>query len=258
MSGKQPDDRLSRIKTRWTTLVRAHSAQKGEAADAQARLLLCYYRAVYCYLCGILRDPDVAEELTHEFSVRFLRGDFKRANPERGRFRDFVKTAARNLALDYWKREARRKKKGPRALPAAKFLQPGAAPEAGAEIDAAFARAWRHSLLVRAWKGLARLQKQIGSPYFTLLRYKSAHPEMRSAQIAKQLGAKLGRKLSPAGVRQALLRAREKFADYLVLEVARSLPASRPDEIERELLELGLFEYCKEALQRLRKRRQRA
>lgn len=260
--GGTSKERLSRIKTRWTSVVLAHQGGNPAAAAAQLRLMLAYYRPVYCYLCGMVRDRDVAEELTQEFCVRFLRGDFRNANPGRGRFRDLIKAAARHLALDWWKREQVRRKKGPHPLPAAGQLR--AATPSSQEFritpktEAVFTAQWRQSLLAQAWKTLARVQKQTGSLYFTVLRYKSAHPKTRSHELAAQLTGRLGRKVTAAGVRQLLGRSRRKFADCLVLQVQRSLPGAGVAEIERELIELNLLIYCKDALQRLRRRQRQA
>jgi RNA polymerase sigma-70 factor (ECF subfamily) len=248
MSARTSSHRLSRIKTRWTMVVQAHQRQGAAATAAQHNLVLCYYRPVYFYLRGMLRDADAAEELTHEFCVRFLRGDFRGAHPRRGRFRDLVKTAARNLALDYWRREQARKKKGPQAV---------ASPEGTHALlvkprtEMVFLRQWRQSLLVQAWRGLAQLQKQTGSPYFSVLRYKTNHPQVRSAQMARRMSAHRGRRVTTAGVRQLLCRARQRFADCLVAAVARSLLSPTRDDIERELVELKLLECCKDALARL-------
>jgi DNA-directed RNA polymerase specialized sigma24 family protein len=252
MSAKLSIHRLSRIKTRWTMVFQAHQRPGEPAAAAQQNLVLCYYRPVYFYLRGMLRDVDAAEELTHEFCVRFLRGDFRGADPLRGRFRDLVKTAARNLALDYWRRLQARKKNGPHALGA----KPGNVEGAYVllvkpKTEALFVRQWRQSLLVQAWQGLARLQKQTGSPYFSVLRYKANHPKVRSAQLARRLSARRGRRVTTAGVRQLLCRARQRFADCLVAAVARSLLTPSCEDIERELVELKLLNYCKEALARL-------
>jgi DNA-directed RNA polymerase specialized sigma24 family protein len=250
MRGTAAGNRLSRIKTRWTTVVKAHHHRGDDRAAAQQRLILRYYRPVYFYLRGMLRNADAAEELTHEFCVRFLRGDFRHAHPERGRFRDLIKAAARNLGLDYWRRQLARKKKGPHALPegleAQAFIKP--------RTEAIFLRQWRQSLLTQAWRGLARLQKQTGCLYFSVLRYKSRHPRARSARLAEQLSARLGRTVTTQGVRQLLCRSRRRFADCLVAAVARSLLSPAPDDVERELVELKLLAYCKDAVQRLKKR----
>jgi hypothetical protein len=74
---------------------------------------------------------------------------------------------------------------------------------------------------------------------------------VRSAQLARRMSARSGRRVTTAGVRQLLCRARQRFADCLVAAVARSLLSPSRDDVERELVELKLLEYCKGALARL-------
>ena len=64
-----------------------------------------YCGSVYRYLLGALRNGDAAIELFQEFAMRFVRGDFHRASPTRGRFRDYVKTALINLVTDHFNRQ---------------------------------------------------------------------------------------------------------------------------------------------------------
>jgi RNA polymerase sigma-70 factor (ECF subfamily) len=73
---------------------------------------------------------------------------------------------------------------------------------------------------------------------------------MHSPQMAKALTARLGRPFTAAGVRQTLHRAREKFADLLIDEVTHALASPTSEDVEHELVELGLFEYCRPALGR--------
>jgi hypothetical protein len=56
--------------------------------------------------------------------------------------------------------------------------------------------------------------------------------------------------VSEAGVRQTLHRAREKFADLLLEEVARELDDPTPERLEEELSELSLLDQCRAALER--------
>src|SRR5579864_9724565 len=86
-------ERLSRISTQWTMMFRTHAEGDNAKRAAVERLLERYCGAVYRYVLGAVRDPDVAEELTQEFALRFVRGDYRRADPTRGRFRDYLKTS---------------------------------------------------------------------------------------------------------------------------------------------------------------------
>ena len=103
MDHPEQDRPLSEIETLWSDILRAHRGE-GESQEARARLVLRYIGAVRRYMTCVLRDGDAAAELSQEFAVRVLRGDFRRADPSRGRFRDFVRTAASNLIRDYHRR----------------------------------------------------------------------------------------------------------------------------------------------------------
>ena len=244
------DDRLSRMKTQWTALFDAHRpAGDTAAAGARGALLLRYHAAVYRYLLGTLRDAPAAEELTQDFAVRFLRGDFKHADPERGRFRDFLKTALRRLVFDHWKRKQRGGVRGAGPLPDDSLLSPAAGPPAP-EAEDAFEAGWREELLARTWEALAELENSSGTPYHVVLRFKVGHPDLRSAQLAAQLGLLLKKPLTEAGVRQIVHRARDKFADLLIEEVARSLESPDSERVEQELVDLNLLDYCRAALKR--------
>ncbi|HEV3255750.1 MAG TPA: hypothetical protein VG013_02605, partial [Gemmataceae bacterium] len=179
------------------------------------------------------------------FAFRVVRGDFKRADPGRGRFRDYVKTAVYHLIVDHQKRQRGRAQPLVEDPP-----EPAAASPDVAASDLAFLDRWREELLDRAWEGLQEVQQRTGQPFYTVLRFRAEHPQTPSAQMAEQLGAALGKPLTSAGVRQTLHRAREKFADLLLEEVARSLQSQDAERLEEELIDLGLLSYCRSALER--------
>jgi DNA-directed RNA polymerase specialized sigma24 family protein len=249
MSPDELTERLSRIKAHWSEVLRAHQGQPEAMTAAQQELLLRYHGAVYRYLLGMLREPDAAQELAQDFAVRFLRGDFRRADPQRGRFRDFVKTALRHLVLNHWGVKRRQRERGPQALPE-QVAEPASPESVWPDSDRAFAAACQEELLARAWAGLARVQEETGAPYHAVLHYRVKCPKARSALMAEQLGTQLGKSFTADAIRQLLARARKKFADLLVEEVALSLETDDPFELERELIDLNLLSYCQTALQR--------
>ena len=240
MEPNDSNDRLSRIATRLSAWLAAHRGEGEAALAARQHLVLRYYGAVYRYLLGMLRDPAAAEDLTQEFAVRVLRGDFKHYDPERGRFRDFLKTAVRHMVMDLWK-----KRKDKPAL-AAGNVEPVA--ETDADFDQAFLSKWKEELIARTWEALQKDQEQSGPPYYTVLRCKTDQPEARSPQLADQVSAQLGKAVTGEGVRQLVHRARRRFAELLVEEVGRSLNAAAPDRVTDELIELGLMGYCRAAV----------
>ena len=83
-----------------------------------------------------------------------------------------------------------------------------------------------------------------------MLRWRAEHPQAAAAELAEELSARGGRAFTDAGVRQTLHRAREKFSALLLEEVARSLETADPTRIDQELIDLGLFSYCRPARER--------
>jgi RNA polymerase sigma-70 factor (ECF subfamily) len=236
---------LSQITTHWTMVFQSHRDSADSMRAAQEILLQRYCGAIYRYLASVLRNTDAAEELCQEFALRFVRGYFKGADPGRGRFRDYVKRTLFHLIADYRnKRQAH-----PQPLPD-ESLGPTVENQMGAASDEEFLNRWREALLNRAWEALAAFEKKTGSPVHTVLRLRAEQPKMSSDQMAEQLGIQLGRPLTAANTRQTLHRAREKFADLLLDEVARSLQSSAPERLEEELVDLGLLPYCQTALRR--------
>ena len=194
-----------------------------------------------------LGDPDQAEELWQDFSLRFLRGDFRKADPEKGRFRDLLKTAIYHLILDHHKK---RKRRMPNLSPDAP--EPAQEQSSIIEPDAQFAKEWRNELLSRCWEALAEEERRSNRPLHAVLRCRAAHPDQRSHQLAEILATQLGKPVSGDWVRKWLRLARDQFAAILLREVAGTLRDPGPDSVEEELIALELHSYCKEALQRWR------
>jgi RNA polymerase sigma-70 factor (ECF subfamily) len=232
--------RLESISTKWTLLKRAHAGAGAAgnlqaAAQAQAELLNRYGGAVRRYMLGSLKDPEAADDLFQDFACRFLRGDFQGANPDKGRFRDFLKGVVSHMVADFCKRRQRQ----PMGLPE-KFPEPAAAPE---QVDQLFQESWRDELLAKAWLALEEMERTTAQPFYTVLRFRADHPELRSPELAAGLSEKLQKPITAAGVRQLVHRAREKFADLLRDKVQASIASDDPDDLEAELRELGLAPY---------------
>jgi RNA polymerase sigma-70 factor (ECF subfamily) len=243
------DQRLSQILTTWTLLHQAHEGSAEAAEEAKRRLLLRYGAPAYRYLLAAVRDEEAAEELFQEFALRFVRGDFHRADPGRGRFRQFLKTALINLVIDHRKRSARR---APVPLPGPGIDPADEREPPAAEEEERFVALWLAELLDRAWAALADFEARTGQPLHTVLRDRTEHPDDKAPDMAPRLAGRLGREISPEWVRKRLHLAREKFTDLIVDEVAASLENPTPDHIEEELIDLGLLDRCRAALERRR------
>jgi DNA-directed RNA polymerase specialized sigma24 family protein len=159
-------DRLSQIQTLWSVVRRAHGEQSQEIQAAQQQLLERYGGAARRYLLAALRNDDEASEVYQEFALRFVRGDFHRADPAKGRFRSFLKTALHHLIVDLHKRRA--------ARPSAnENLAALAGPDTSAEREREFSQGWRDELLARTWQALAKDESASGKPLYTVLRFRA-------------------------------------------------------------------------------------
>lgn len=246
MSQSELQQRLSQIQTLWTIVGQAGSGGSTTVVNsAQEQLLLRYGKVVYRYLLGALRDPDAADELSQEFALKFVRGDLGGADRGRGRFRDYLKGVLYHLIGDYH----RRRRKQP--LPLLDAHQPAAAAENSAASDEEFLTSWRNELLNSAWNSLLVLEQEQGKPFHTVLQFRATHAEMRSEQMATQLSEQMGTAVNAAWVRQTLHRARERFAEALVDEVVQSLSNPTAGELEQELIDVGLMEYCRPLLDQM-------
>jgi RNA polymerase sigma-70 factor (ECF subfamily) len=236
--------RLSRIDTMWTVVCGANR-DDGQVSAARRGLFERYGGAVQRYLLAATRDRDAADDLFQEFAVRFLRGGLRGADPDRGRFRDFLKGVLSHLVADYFK-------KGRKHVVSLGSDHPEPAAPITDDADQAFRESWRDELLARSWAALAAAEKESGQPHFTVLRYRADNPDASSAAMADGLSRQLGKMVTAAGVRQTLHRARERFADLLLDEIAQGLDRPTPEALEEELVDLGLLEHCRPALERRR------
>ena len=240
---KPSDDqmRLSRISTLWTVVCQANDPNAAIHA-AQSRMLERYGGGVRRYLLAATRDPEAAEELFQEFAVRFLRGGLRGACPERGRFRDYLKGVLIHLVADHHRR-------GKRRFVPLSSDHPEQGVESFAEQEKLFLEGWRDELLARTWAALDAHERNSGQLFHTVLRYRATHPEASSQEMADRLAESLGKPLTAAGVRQTLHRARDRFAELLLDEIAHGLQSPTVADLEEELSDLCLLEHCKTALQ---------
>jgi RNA polymerase sigma factor (sigma-70 family) len=244
MENENLNDRLSKIETSWPLLSKAQQGT-AEGTSATVQLMERYRRPIYRYLLACVRRLDVADELFQEFALRFVRGDFKNVDPGRGRFRYYLKTVLHNLVVDYQRRQERESHE---PLPASESGPAtngcAADPEADLMVE------WRKELLRRVWEALAQWECQKQQPLYTVLHLRAEHPDLRAAQIAERLCAQMGRPITSEWVYKKLHLAREKFTSLLLDEVVQTLAEPTDENLEQELLDLDLLDFCHGALHR--------
>lgn len=240
--------RLSRIETMWSVVFRAHEDSDERSGDAQALLLQRYEDAIRRYLQGAVRDSDLADELFQEFALRFVKGDFRSADPSRGKFRSFVKTILFRMVADHFRKKKRTKEiaLGDRSTAAEPVDHSAEQPDKKSEEM--FLINWREEVLNQTWNALEQYEANGGGPYFTVLTIRVENPSLDSKTLAETLSQRLGKETSPGSARVLVHRSRDKFAQCLIELVANSLAEPSDDAIEQELIDLRLIDYCREAI----------
>src|SRR5262249_30173713 len=154
-------------------------------------------QAVRSYLLALLGNAEDADDVAHDFFVRVVERGFERADPDRGRFRDYLKIAVRNAALSHLRRQQRQPRAGGALM--------ATVPDAESAANREWLREWQTCVLDRAWRALERHQR--ASPdnlFYTVLRMQADHPEDDSQALADRVAAASGRPLSSAAYRKQL------------------------------------------------------
>lgn len=242
--------RLDAIPTDWSLLRNAFQGTVTLAGPARNALVLRYNRAIRRYLVALLKAESDAEDVAQEVLANLLTGKFAAADADKGRFRDYLKRAVRNTALNFLRKEQRRK-----ARDRGWFLRserPAAAPPSLAgpdDSDPEWTAQWRRLVLEHTFERLRAYQHgRADLVYFELMKARADQPDADNKRLAERLHAATGRRLSDGAFRAMLLRARRKFAELLLEEVASGLNTATPLRVEEELVELGLMEYVRDFL----------
>ncbi len=224
------DDRRSFPTTFWSTILRASAPDPVVRRETMEKLLSQYWRPVYCCVrFGWNKSVEDAKDVVQDFFADLLERDFlKDVDPEKGRFRSFLRAALKNFMMNE-KRDAARLKRGGGArvvpLDGLEDLQA----EAG-DPDRVFDGAWLRSILDRAVETVrSELSKDSQRPYFRVFELYdlggAAEPTYRS--VAEEVG------LSESDVRNYLHTARQALRKILIRQISEY--ALDEHDVEEEL-----------------------
>lgn len=235
------DERIEAIQTRWSLIRTAHlEGRPDSTSEARRLLVLRYAPAIRRYLGGIIRDENEANELSQDVMLRLMRGDFAGADPGRGRFRDLLKTALRNMVRTSWQKSGRRK-----TVDTDLELVGNAEDD---QRDAEWTAQWRKSILEHTWNRLLSEEGGKPGPAYHALKLRTEFPEIDSEELAARLSQKTATAVRSDNCRQILKRARVRFAGHLIDEVRAGLDSESEDRLQEELGALGLLELVRDYL----------
>jgi hypothetical protein len=218
-----------------------------------AKFVLRYASAIQSYFGALIKNRHDAEEAAQDFFLRVSQYGLVRTRDGRGRFRDYLKVAVRNAALNYLRRN--------RSTRSVAFgaLHDAASQGAGVAADRTWDAEWRRCLFDRARRSLEKLQQRSpGNLFHTVLNMVVENPLERSEDLAARTSALIGRPLQAAAFRKQVSRARRMLAKLLVKAVAQTLDNPTPEQIEEELIDLALWAYIRDYLSRDRRRPRRS
>ena len=230
--------RLENVQTRWS-LLRQAGQSESSLVDARNTLVLRYAGPIRTYVMAMVRDNDDADELAQDAVMRLLKGDFAGADPNRGRFRDLLRTALRNMVRNHWKRQKVRK---------ASTLEFDISEDSDDEQDP-WLETWRNSLLDFAWAELKQIENDSDNRFpFTVLTVRTENPDATSSELAEKYSQTLGKPIKADTYRQQLKRARQVFSESLLRELRDGLDDPTPERVHDEVVALGLYEWLKDDL----------
>ena len=213
---------LNRISTRWT------------AVNNPTLFVKRYGRAIRKYIATLIHDPNDAEEVEQEFMLRMVQKGFHTADSNKGKFRYYLITIVRNAAMQWLCRRNRM----PLPIESLEHMPVSAHSQLEWTSD------WRKCILRAAWKALDKYQKRTTNNLFcTVLRVSAQYESADSPTLAKMVSEMSGQTLTPEAYRKQLSRARKRFADHIVQEVARTLIEPTLEGIKDELNCLDLMKY---------------
>lgn len=220
--------------TAWTVVLEAQDPASPERRARLERLAALYWKPVRNHLRMQWNlDADDASDLTQEFFLRFLEGDFlKGAAKERGRFRTFLKMKLRDLVIDDLRKRSALKRGG-----GAKFVPIDAAGAQeprwkGLQPDEAFDREWAACLMTESIRDLeGSLVAEGNENVFRALQHCVL---LKPPKSYKDCAAHLG--IKESDVRNYVFRARTLLRDVVRRHVRESV--AHEGEVEEELAHL--------------------
>jgi RNA polymerase sigma-70 factor (ECF subfamily) len=223
------------LTTHWSVVLAAKDKASPGCSEALETLCRTYWYPLYAFVRGSGYSPHDAQDLTQGFFERLLAKDYLRVvDPEKGRFRTFLKMALKRFLVHEWERGKAEKRGG--GQPSLSFDTAMAEQRFQAETtnllgpDQLYDRQWAFTLLEQVNAKLEREYKEAGKaqdlkalkPYLTEERGRIPYSQIASALQITQ-GA------SRVAVHRLRRRFRELFREVLAETV------SEPAEVDEEL-----------------------
>jgi RNA polymerase sigma factor (sigma-70 family) len=223
------------VTTHWSVVLAAKDIASPDCAKALEMLCQTYWYPLYAFVRSSGYSVHDAQDLTQEFFARLLAKDYLRVvEPEKGRFRTFLKMALKRFLAHEWQRSWASKRGGGHIhLPFETALGEARFQEERADSltpDRVYDRQWALTLLGET---LGRLECEYNATgKIVELRHLKPHltAERRTIPYA-EIAAAL--KTTEGAVRVDLHRLRRRFREVFREVIAQTISA--PQEIDPEV-----------------------
>ena len=220
------------LTTQWTQILNSQGA-KGDGNSA-ALVTLCqnYHYPVLLFIRNRCGDPEKAKDLCQGFFEFLVETKFyRKADPERGRFRSFLLTAVKNYLLKEH-RKASCQKRGAVNIHFSIEDDDLAGPELETNIpaDAQFDQQWAITVFKSVWRVLREEYGQLDQ----LDRFEALRPTIMNPGIAfpyEEVAGQLG--MTESGAKSAAFRLKSRFREIFRETVAQLV--DHPNEVDAEL-----------------------
>jgi RNA polymerase sigma factor (sigma-70 family) len=224
--------------THWSVVlgsIPGNEEQGSRALGALNELCRIYWRPLYAYLRRAGRSAEDAEDLTQQFLSELLQRDaFSKLHPSKGKFRSFLIVSLKNF-LSHERDKALAQKRGGGALPIPLddlVLERGLSEERDLNRtpEEEYERLWALTVLEQVRKRLrgeyAAMSKDCLFEYLGQF-LPGSEPEQSQQEIGERLG------ITASAVKSEVYRLRQRFGQYLRVEIGRTVGSAA--EIDQEI-----------------------
>ena len=228
-----PDSRF--ITTPWTMILEANQSHTSGPAQGLVRLCEAYHYPVYAFIRKQGGSADEARDLSQQFFLRLIEKKlYRRADPDHGRFRNFLLRSVKNYLINA-KRDANRLKRGggTHLVELDDDLEDHYARQNDPEQlspENLFDREWAFALFDRVWAELRSEYEALGySERFDLLKEHilGGADGATYADVAEQLGT------DASAIKSTAFRMRKRFRVLIRIAVAQVV--EDPNAVDEEI-----------------------
>ncbi len=215
-----------------------HDPDPARARQALEQLCRSYWYPLYVYVRLHGYPPDQAEDVVQGFFEQVLeRETFKKADPERGRFRTFLLCCLRRYVAGQQERAGCRKRGGGQPILSLDVSQAEGRYRLESTLvehpDQAFERHWALAVIERVFERL-EAESAAGGKSQLVAQLKDFIAGDRRDTTYAQLASRLG--LTEGGLRAAVRRLRVRYRELFREEVAQLVES--PAEVDVEIQHL--------------------